>query len=253
MSNIYEALEHARREIHTVGEIHTVEVGPEEPTIVGPTVSMADSQGPEMEEEMITLYQTITASLPGIDHRSVLVVGSRSNEGTSTIARELARTVSLRMEKNVLLIDLDRSRPDLHVYAGLKQERNVDEIAKNDGAIEDAVCQVEESSLYVMPLFKGTTVTPRTLEFARGGRFWEPLRERFDLIIVDSPPATRFPDGPGIVSMVDGVVLVVEAEKTPWPVALSVKEKIERSGGKVLGVVFNKRKFYIPDWLYHRI
>ncbi len=96
-------------------------------------------------------------------------------------------------------------------------------------------------------------MTPRTLEFARGAGFWEPLRERFDLIIVDSPPATMFPDGPGIVSMVDGVVLVVEAEKTRWPVALSVKEKIERSGGKILGVVFNKRKYYIPSWLYRRI
>jgi Mrp family chromosome partitioning ATPase len=90
------------------------------------------------------------------------------------------------------------------------------------------------------------------LEFARGAGFWEPLRERFDLIIVDSPPATMFHDGPGIVSMVDGVVLVVEAEKTRWPVALSVKEKIEQSGGRILGVVFNKRKYYIPKWLYRR-
>ena len=56
-----------------------------------------------------------------------------------------------------------------------------------------------------------------------------------------------------MVSMVDGVVLVVEAEKTRWPVALNVKEKTEQGGGRVLGVVFNKRKYYIPEWLYRRI
>ena len=223
------------------------------PTSNSQHLSVTDSLGPDMEDEMITLYQTITASLPDIEHRSVLFIGSRSNEGTSTVARQLARTVSLRIEKSVLLIDLDRSRPDLQVYANLKQERNIDEIVKCNGEIEEALCQVEESSLYVMPLFQGATMTPRTLEFARGGRFWEPLRERFDLIIVDSPPATMFPEGPGIVSMVDGVVLVVEAEKTRWPVALSVKEKIEQSGGRILGVVFNKRKYYIPGWLYGRI
>ena len=116
-----------------------------------------------------------------------------------------------------------------------------------------ALCQVEESSLYVMPLFQEVVVTPRTLEFARGSRFWEPLRERFDLIIVDSPPATLFPDGLGMVSKVDGVVLVVEAEKTRWPAALSVKERIKQSGGKVLGIAFNKRQYYIPGWLYRRI
>jgi len=223
------------------------------PLLVSIADHNADGQVSDMEDEMITLYQTVTAFLPDIEHRSVLFVGSRSNEGTSTIARKLATTVSLRLEKTVLLIDLDRSRPDLHVYENLKQEKNIAEIAQGNGEIEQALCRVEESCLYVMPVFQETVVTPRTLEFARGRRFWEPLRERFDLIIVDSPPATMFPDGPGIVSMVDGVVLVVEAEKTRWPVAVNVKERIKQNGGRVLGFVFNKRKYYIPGWLYRRI
>jgi len=248
MSNIYDALEHARR------QIHRVEPDMDGPSLVeGPRLPVTEGEGPDLEDEMITLYQTITAALPGVEHRSILFAGSRSHEGTSTIARELARTVSLRVEKAVLLIDVDRSRPNLHIYPNLKQERHIDDICKGQGEIHEALCQVEESSLYVMPLFQGATVTPRTLEFARGGRFWEPLRERFDLIIVDSPPATRFSEGPGMVSMVDGVVLVVEAEKTPWRVALSVKERIESHGGKILGIVFNKRKYYIPNWLYKRI
>jgi Mrp family chromosome partitioning ATPase len=247
MSNIFDALEHAGR------KIHAVEPCPDGPAHVdAPNLSTCGKLDPDMEDEMITLYQTITASLPDIKHRSVLFMGSQSNEGTSTVARQLARTVSLRIEKTVLLIDLDRSRPDMHVYADLKLERSIDEVVKCDGEVEEALCRVEESSLYVMPFFQGAAATPRTLEFARGAGFWAPLRERFDLIIVDSPPATLFHEGPGIVSMVDGVVLVVEAEKTRWPVALSVKEKIEQSGGRILGVVFNKRKYYIPKWLYRR-
>jgi len=70
------------------------------------------------------------------------------------------------------------------------------------------------------------------------------------LIIVDSPPASMFPDGPAIVSRLDGVILVVEAEKTRWHVALSVKEKILKSGGNILGIVFNKRRLYIPEFIY---
>ena len=125
-----------------------------------------------------------------------------------------------------------------------------EEVAKTGDLIEETLCQVEESSLYVMPLFQRTMVTPRTLESAKGGGFWEPLKERFDLIIVDSPPAMMFPDGPSLVSHVDGVILVVEAEKTRWQVALSAKEKIIKSGGTILGIVFNKRKYYIPEYIY---
>ncbi len=248
MSNIYEALEHAKRSVHVV-EPPAESQRVSEPPL--PTV--LDAAMPDMEEEMISLFHTIVAALPTIGHRSVLLIGSSSNEGTTTIARQLARAVSLRLEKDVLLIDLDRSRPDLHVYPGLKPQRNLDEVMKTGESINETLCRIEDTSLYVMPLFQTTMLTPKTLESAKGDVFWGPLKERFDLIIVDSPPATLFPDGPGIVSQVDGVILVVEAEKTRWPVALSVRDKIVKSGGNVIGIAFNKRRLYIPRWLYKRL
>lgn len=204
----------------------------------------------DMEQEMVDLYQTITAAIPDTDHRAVLFVGSRSNEGTSTIARQLARVASLRMEKSVLLIDLDRSRPDLHVYSKTRPDNTDGNEGDFGNQIEHSLRRVEESSLYVMPLFWRTMVTPKTIDYAKRGDFWGSLKERFDLIIVDSPPATMFPDGPAIVSRVDGVFLVVEAEKTRWHVAESVKEKIMKSGGNVLGIIFNKRRLYIPEIIY---
>ena len=246
MSKIYDALEQARK-VRITADFPKEPPPPPLPVDLSPRASAADT---DMEQEMITLYQTITAALPDIDHHSILFVGSRSNEGTSTIARQLAKAVSLRMEKTVLLIDLDRSRPDLHVYANLKPEFDAEDGLENGDSIEKSLCRVEESSLYVMPLFKRTMVTPRTLDSAKGNVFWEPLKERFDLTIVDSPPATLFPDGLAIASQVDGVILVVEAEKTRWQVALNVREKIEKHGGNILGIVFNKRRFYIPEFIY---
>jgi Mrp family chromosome partitioning ATPase len=157
------------------------------------------------------------------------------------------------VEKSVLLIDLDRSRPDLHVYGRLKSETNVNEVVSTGDSIEEATYQVEESPLHVMPLFQRTMITPRSLDSVKNSGFWEPLKAKFDLIIVDSPPATMFPDGPAIVSQVDGVILVVEAEKTRWQVALRVKEKIVKSGGTILGVVFNKRRYYIPQFVYRHL
>jgi protein-tyrosine kinase len=139
------------------------------------------------------------------------------------------------------------------VYAGLKPEKHIDDVVKTGDSMDKAMCQVEESSLYVMPLFQHTIMTPRTLEATKHDGFWEPLKEKFDLIIVDAPPAMMFPDGPGIVPHVDGVILVVEAEKTRWQVALEVKNKITRQGGNILGIVFNRRNYYIPRWLYKRV
>ena len=203
-----------------------------------------------MEQEMIDLYQTITAALPEVEHRTVLFVGSRSNEGTSTIARQLAKMVSHYMEKSVLLIDLDRSRPDLHVYPNIKPETVFQDTPAVADQIDQSFRRVEESSLYVMPLFWKTMITPKAIDYAKSASFWNSFKDQFDLIIIDSPPATMFPDGPAIVSKVDGVILVVEAEKTRWQVALSVKERTLRNGGNILGIAFNKRRFYIPEFIY---
>ena len=246
MSKIFDALEHARMERIVLTEPQEARPAVQLPAEVGKAQV-------DMEQEMISLYQTITASLPAVDHPSVLLMGSRSDEGTSTVAQQLAKTVSLRLEKSVLLIDLDRSRPDFHVYVNCGQEKQDDGADGVGNCLENAMHQVEASSLYVMPLFERTMLTPGTLDTVKGEAFWGPLKKRFELIIVDSPPATLFPDGPGIVSQVDGVILVVEAERTRWQVALAVKEKIVKHGGNILGIVFNKRRYYIPRFIYKHL
>ena len=78
---------------------------------------------------------------------------------------------------------------------------------------------------------------------------WEGLREQFSLILIDAPPAAVSHMGFSLLGRCDGVVLVVRAEKTQWPVAVKVKEKIAREGGKIIGAVYNDRRLYTPGWL----
>jgi Mrp family chromosome partitioning ATPase len=74
-----------------------------------------------------------------------------------------------------------------------------------------------------------------------------------DWVLFDAPPVNHFDEGLALSGMVDGVVMVIQAEKTRWEVAQSAKQRLEDSGGRILGVVLNKRKFYIPKWLYETI
>jgi Mrp family chromosome partitioning ATPase len=73
------------------------------------------------------------------------------------------------------------------------------------------------------------------------------------LILVDAPPATTSPQGLAVCRQVDGVVLVLAAEDTRRPVAERVKQSIERSGGRLLGIVLNKRQYHIPRCVYERL
>ncbi|MFZ0944113.1 MAG: hypothetical protein WB930_11840 [Syntrophobacteraceae bacterium] len=63
----------------------------------------------------------------------------------------------------------------------------------------------------------------------------------------DSSPAMQ------IAGLMDGVVLVVEAESTRWEVAGRAKEDLLQADSKLLGVILNRRKMHIPDWLYRTL
>ena len=53
-----------------------------------------------------------------------------------------------------------------------------------------------------------------------------------------------------IASKTDGVILVVEAERVKREVVMRIKSKLDKFGANIFGVVLNKRKYYIPKWLY---
>jgi Mrp family chromosome partitioning ATPase len=80
--------------------------------------------------------------------------------------------------------------------------------------------------------------------------FMAQCRRQYDYIVVDGPPLDEAPESIALAANVDGVVLVLDARNTRRRIALRAKERIEQVGGKVLGVALNRRRFYIPGWLY---
>jgi polysaccharide biosynthesis transport protein len=66
------------------------------------------------------------------------------------------------------------------------------------------------------------------------------LDERFDQIIIDSPPVLGFADSIIVTTSVDGVILVVHGSKTPKETLQRAKEAILQVNGKILGVVINR-------------
>ena len=79
------------------------------------------------------------------------------------------------------------------------------------------------------------------------------MRRDFDYIILDGPPPTASAESRLIADKVDGVVLIVEAGKTRRQVAVRAKQELENSGANFLGVILNRRKYYIPQWIYRRL
>jgi len=205
-----------------------------------------------MEEEMMVLYQSIDTLLCGTQNKVILFMGSREEEGTSTIVREFAKTIVLKYGKSVLLLDADLNKPDQHPFFNIKSEHSLEETIREGDPVDKALYQVSNSSLFLSQFFKASNSPCSFLASSGINDLLEKLKQ-FDFILIDSPPATPFAMALATSPFVNGVVLVLEAEKTRWLVARNLKDRIISNGGKILGVVFNKQRHYIPEFIYKRL
>ncbi|MFZ0927422.1 MAG: CpsD/CapB family tyrosine-protein kinase [Syntrophobacteraceae bacterium] len=240
MSKIYEALQQAHLQKKKSGR--SVEV-----IIPENLVHHAEV---EIGEEMLGLYKVIDTLLPDMKNRVLQFIGSRAGEGTSTVVREFARIAAERIAHRVLLVDADRFEGTQSKFYSVESELSWIRALVESAEVGRAIHQVHDSSLFISPACNSSVPTPELFNSPRFDGFWASLKLNFDLILIDSPPLTMSPDALAIASKVDGVILIVEAENTKWRTARHVRAQIERVGGKILGIVFNKRRYYIPQIIY---
>lgn len=205
------------------------------------------------EKDLLLLAQNIAALLPGPDKNVIQFIGSRKGEGTSTLVREFALVAAQHSIKPVLLVEADLINPSQYKTFGIAAKPPLDHVLKEGKALDGVVSQVDKTNLFLATLSSKTqsALTDRT--FLRPSEMWEMVRDQFSLILIDSSPASITSDSLALCETVDGIVLVVEAEKTRAVVAKNVRDLILMREGNLLGIVFTKRKLYIPDFLYKRL
>lgn len=246
MSKIYEALENAQKESR---ELTTTKREVPQTTaaeVMRPVAQM------NFENEMIALYQNIETQLPDLERKVLLFLSAKDGEGTSTIVRQFARIAARKMGKLVLLLDSSQYSNQQCMFLHIVPEGNSENELRDGAATGDKACR-DEMDLEMCPLDLASDYAPLNFYSPNILDFWESLRSKYDLVLIDSSSAAQSPDGIEIARRVDGVILVVEAEKTRWQIVENLKDKIEDSGGTILGLVFNKRRFYIPDNIYRRL
>lgn len=191
---------------------------------------------------LVDLCRAVDAELPG-SNKTVLFISAQSGEGVSFIAAHFARVCAKVLGKQVQVIQAlsDTGKP-----GGSALERDAQKI-------QDICRAISEPGTAPEPLHAGRPVSLSLKSCVTGFKRGEGvtnLKGHFDILIIDAPPLETDPLGVELARYADGVVIVLEAEKTKAFAAENLKEKILLHSGNILGVVLNKRCFHIPDYLY---
>ena len=124
---------------------------------------------------------------------------------------------------------------------GMSNERGLSNILRGEQSVDEVLLQAHTlPNLWVLPAGPVPSNPTDLLSSPDMARLVEELKQRFEHIVLDSPPILLMTDATVLSILSDGVVLVVEGGVTPLGAVLRAHRIIENAGGKILGVVLNK-------------
>ena len=194
-------------------------------------VVMADTN-PIVVEQFRKLAATLHEMQRTRTLKAVMVASAVSGEGKTFTAMNLALTLSESFRDSVLIIDADFRRPRMHEHFMVP---GVNGVAAPDQQPQQTV-QITPT-LALLPAGRPDPDPMRVLTSDRMRRLIADAAARFDWVILDSPPVVDLPDGHLLASMVDAVVIVAAAGRTPYTAIARAVDTIGRD--RVAGVVLN--------------
>jgi capsular exopolysaccharide synthesis family protein len=195
-------------------------------------------------EAFRTLRSNLLLSSAGSPPKLILVCSSWPSEGKSTTAINLA-IVLAQTNKKVLLIDADLRRPSIQRYLNTPTSLiGLSEILSGATYSEDDFVSPEASvpSFRVLTAGKIPPSSSELLMSARMTSLLEEWRRTYDFIVLDSAPILAVSDAAFLASVVDSVVIVARAGKTPRKSLAMLRDTIFRAKGKIAGVLLNDVK-----------
>jgi succinoglycan biosynthesis transport protein ExoP len=181
----------------------------------------------------------------------VLVTSARPGEGKTSVTLNLAITLA-QSGRKVVVIDADLRAGNCHALLGLNNRYGLVQLLNDDLPLDIVLQRTAVDGLYFIPRGMVPHNPTDLLASERMAEVIQTLREQFDLVLIDSPPAIAVSDAIVLAVQCDGVILVLRAYKTPPAAVQRVIERLETVGSQILGTVLIGVDFRTPDFAdYH--
>ncbi len=237
MSKIYEALKKAEQDREQSRSSSTER--PRSP-------DAAAQVGSVTQEE----YQKLRASLLSIAVPSglhtVLVTAARHGEGATTVAMGLAGALATDRSCRVLLVEANLRTPSFGTILPLSTDLGLVDLAGGQVTPEGLITRPNGFGFAAIGAGarRGQMIDLEVVDALLGR-----LQPQFDFVVIDAPPINKYADSCVLATKVDGVILVIEADQTPVSEAEAANRQLSKVGARVLGVVLNRRRSYMPAFL----
>ncbi len=190
---------------------------------------------------------------------SLALLSAGPGEGKSTSLHHLARVMAAAGER-VLLIDGDLRRPTQHLLAACSRSPGLGEVLLGQARAEDAIQPGLAPGLDFLPCGAVSGLTLGLLHAAPLKALLASLRERYDRVLIDSPPIIGVSDAAVLASSVDGLILLIQHRRNPQSMVIRAQQVIASLGTPLIGAVLTQVPpksgedygYYTNNYAYYR-
>jgi len=196
----------------------------------------------------ILCTQLLLKTRPNLTN-AIMVTSCVEDEGKTLTAINLAVSIARRVQHTVLLVDVDLRKPSIHRYLGLDIDKGLAEHLSDNVPLAELLVSPGLPRMSVLAAVKPVPGATEILGSPRMEQLVQELKNRYPdrYVIFDTPPVLSVSDSFALSSFMDGILLVVEAGRTPRD---EIRKAVELFQGKpLLGLIMNKcrygsRKYY---------
>ena len=193
----------------------------------------------ERAEELRTLRSELMLRWFSRNERALAVIEPRAGGGGSTLAANLA-VVFAQLGERTLLIDGNLRAPSQHMLFGVEPRYGLVDCVNGKQTLEGALTQV--SGFNRLSLLCAGERAPNPQELLGGvsfGYLMETAHDRYDVVIIDTPPIRQCADAQLIASRARGAILSIKRHITTLADIIRVKAQLESASVSLLGAVID--------------
>ena len=176
----------------------------------------------------------------GKDIKVITITSSVQNEGKSSVAFDLSKTMA-EGGKKILMVDADLRKSVLAAKYHIQGiDKGLSHYLTGQAEIEDIIYETETEGFYLSVAGPLSPDPTSLLDSDQFQKFIGKVREDYDYVIIDAPPLGVVIDAAIIGKYCDGAVLVIEQGVIKRKVVQDVIKQLKRGKVRILGAVLNK-------------
>lgn len=195
--------------------------------------------GSRAAEAYRTIRTAVFFGAPKGEAKTVLITSPAPADGKTTLVSNLAIAMAQAGQK-VLILDADFRKPMQHnIFEISPEDRGLSGVLAGTRELKDAIWPSPIEGLHVLPCGPDVPNPSEILNSESFAKLLEKLTEKYDRVVIDSPPVMPVTDAQILAAICDVTLLVLRAEKSTRKMSQQARDGLLSVGAHVLGAVVN--------------